>query len=752
MFTQLMIKQKDLSDINRFLWVKFQLDDVCNAESDAEIKRVLNNLPKDLSETYARLLGRITGPQRQVLAKRMFQWIICARRPLHVEELREAIAFTIEDQFFDREKLPTDMPRLIRGCGNLVVIDEGTQEVYLAHYTVQQYILSEEGTSQDSGQDYHFTLKEVNEAIGEVCIAYLSFSDFERQVSKEINKPMIEITAFQRAAATGTVGNLGLVGKTMRQAISFVHKSNASANLDSLDIDYQHLLPKRHPHSERLFESYRLLNYIVDNWLFHTTAFGSTSPTRREMVFAGLILEKRLPFKFRPWDTVKTQGNLDYLCLLGWALANDHVPMLRALNGRLSDGGELKPLNLLQEACLAEERFCLGYRIRKERMAILNSLAQITVVGPEDNARIAWLYSKLILACRHGNILALCYCLDIGSLNVWYIKHLTAISHMLCEAVAYGHLKLVKWIIHKYLQTSNRGLRLAKCNYLVNGYDYYFNAMEIALLRGYSSIAAIFQNEIRDKVHIDRLLYIIEGRMEDIMQNTAAVDAILEVVAPTIDNLANAANGRVLHLLHYTALSQAARNGDTARISRYIRHFNLEKHVGPRLTPLQNAMLDDNTALIRALVNFGADTQTVLLSTRLQKRPGLIKRLVDIGLDGEVLFKLLEANMDIAIKNMAVFDSILEVLNPITAEQDQILRILLYKAISEAARSGDAAQVERYLNRFDVNKPISPSQAPLFSAISNENPALINALVRAGAFTGEGHLQALEWDFERIEL
>ena len=55
-----------------FLWVKFQLDELYLAESDEGIKKALLNLPKDLGETYDRLLGRIVGEERQHLVKRKF--------------------------------------------------------------------------------------------------------------------------------------------------------------------------------------------------------------------------------------------------------------------------------------------------------------------------------------------------------------------------------------------------------------------------------------------------------------------------------------------------------------------------------------------------------------------------------------------------------------------------------------------------------------------------------------------------------
>lgn len=119
----------------RFLWVQFQLEELCRMETDATIVKALQNLPRNLEETYDRLLGRIIGIERREFVRRMFDWIICSCRPLHMDELREAIAFTIGDRSWDATKIPNDLRRLIRACGNLIMIDEETLEVHLAHYT-----------------------------------------------------------------------------------------------------------------------------------------------------------------------------------------------------------------------------------------------------------------------------------------------------------------------------------------------------------------------------------------------------------------------------------------------------------------------------------------------------------------------------------------------------------------------------------------------------------------------------------------
>jgi hypothetical protein len=115
------------------LWVEFQLQDLCETETDHEIKVVLQNLPESLSETYDRLLSKLENLQKQNLIKRMFQWIVCARRPLRVEELLEGISFTLDDKTWTHDKIVTNFHHLVKGCSNLVVIHEETQTVQLAH-------------------------------------------------------------------------------------------------------------------------------------------------------------------------------------------------------------------------------------------------------------------------------------------------------------------------------------------------------------------------------------------------------------------------------------------------------------------------------------------------------------------------------------------------------------------------------------------------------------------------------------------
>lgn len=91
-------------------------------------------------ETHDRLLGRIVAIERREYVKRMFHWIISSRRPFgHYKSMNFEEELHLPSMILSgipRKRLRSnDLYRLVRSCGNLVVIDEDTEEVQVAHYT-----------------------------------------------------------------------------------------------------------------------------------------------------------------------------------------------------------------------------------------------------------------------------------------------------------------------------------------------------------------------------------------------------------------------------------------------------------------------------------------------------------------------------------------------------------------------------------------------------------------------------------------
>jgi ankyrin repeat protein len=486
----------------RFLWVVFQLAELCTAESDDGIQTILQHLPKDLGETYDRLLGRIVGSERQRLVKRMFQWIICARRPLTTEEICEVIAFTIDDDFWNVAKIPTDILRLVRACGNLIVIDEETQTLQTAHYTVQQYILH---SSAFLDRFFHFDLQEAEELLAEVCIAYLNFSDFETQLVRYVDSGINAGMAVIEKVVTSSKNSGALA------AMSVIHRIRGN-KVETTNIDYSRYLTMKTTAPEDLLDGYRLLSYIRQNWLWHTAKFRPNGQVtnRRDVLFQNLVLEKQLPFAFRPWKTTSsTETKRQYLEPLGWALVMDHCPLILAL---VKTDPEFHPWDYITAA--GEWFFdepevngagSLFYLSPPSEYSVSISKAMMDRLDPGTNdpwdpnlmSAQAWLYSRILSACRRGNLDVLQLCLadpvPIETRPVklrttarmltrapseyfqWHIR-----GHLVMEAAASGQNEILT-CFSNYPVTVTSGLNFLTIT-ASNGTAY--NALEYAALYG----------------------------------------------------------------------------------------------------------------------------------------------------------------------------------------------------------------------------------------------------------------------------
>jgi hypothetical protein len=117
-------------------------------------------------------------------ALRVLQWVSFAARPLHIDELKEAVAFDPEDMVWDGGKIP--QADVVIGCGaNLVAVDLSDQCVRFAHPSVKTY-LQKDSASLIPG--YPKSDKQGELQCGEFCVAYLSFSNFNLELVKPANE------------------------------------------------------------------------------------------------------------------------------------------------------------------------------------------------------------------------------------------------------------------------------------------------------------------------------------------------------------------------------------------------------------------------------------------------------------------------------------------------------------------------------------------------------------------------------------
>ena len=125
-----------------------------------------------LTNTYEQMLKRIQcqSQSKSQLATDVLMWASCSKRPLSLHELQHALAVKSGMKSFDTHRLrPTKA--LVDVCAGLIIIEEDSNTVRLVHYTLQEFLQSHLGR-----------LRNANIHMARVCLDYLHFDNFDRDV------------------------------------------------------------------------------------------------------------------------------------------------------------------------------------------------------------------------------------------------------------------------------------------------------------------------------------------------------------------------------------------------------------------------------------------------------------------------------------------------------------------------------------------------------------------------------------------
>lgn len=149
--------------------VRFHIEYLCQQTTTRQVLNALETLKSSSTESgqldfaYGRALRNIGSQSKSAknLAFKSLSWLVRARRPLTVDELRTAVS--VEPGRYELDKL--DLPAtetLLHVCGGLVTVDGST--IRLAHYSVQEYLL-----------ENSLILGDVGFNLAMACTTYLSF-------------------------------------------------------------------------------------------------------------------------------------------------------------------------------------------------------------------------------------------------------------------------------------------------------------------------------------------------------------------------------------------------------------------------------------------------------------------------------------------------------------------------------------------------------------------------------------------------
>ena len=105
------------------------------------MKEALNSLPVNVEHVYNGILSRIRekGVDEMQLAWRILSWGFHAARPLHMDELREALSVRPGDNDLD-ETVLLAANRITKVCESLLVYDKISKIVRFTHYSVLEFL------------------------------------------------------------------------------------------------------------------------------------------------------------------------------------------------------------------------------------------------------------------------------------------------------------------------------------------------------------------------------------------------------------------------------------------------------------------------------------------------------------------------------------------------------------------------------------------------------------------------------------
>ncbi|KAJ7167388.1 ankyrin repeat-containing domain protein [Mycena crocata] len=124
-----------------FLLARLHVESFESCSSVADIRDTLDNLSANLDAAYGKVMERIgrQSERDKKLANVVLTWVSNAKRPLSVEELREALAVERGAKRHNPEKR-RPIAIILSVCAGLVVVDEESSTVRLVHFTTQDYL------------------------------------------------------------------------------------------------------------------------------------------------------------------------------------------------------------------------------------------------------------------------------------------------------------------------------------------------------------------------------------------------------------------------------------------------------------------------------------------------------------------------------------------------------------------------------------------------------------------------------------
>jgi WD40 repeat protein len=205
-----------------FLWVSLVLQELKQVHTSADVRQVLEDVPSDMDELYARILASMSrASYGKALAKGILTWAVCSVRPLTTNELYHALQIDIRDTLDSVQKAITT------SCGQLVYVDAHSR-VQMVHQTARDFLLRPTITSE-----FAIDRKAGHTRLATTCLRYLNGNEMKGSTRRKLSASNInkERSPFVAYACNSFYEHIAQASSTDDEILFMMEKFLSSSNV-----------------------------------------------------------------------------------------------------------------------------------------------------------------------------------------------------------------------------------------------------------------------------------------------------------------------------------------------------------------------------------------------------------------------------------------------------------------------------------------------------------------------------------------
>ncbi|EKG09441.1 hypothetical protein MPH_13518 [Macrophomina phaseolina MS6] len=227
-------------------------------KTDEAIRDALADLPKDLSETFSRILHKSeqSGQSGKFYQTRILQLVFAASRPLTADELRDALSVIPGDTNWTPSRLLNDVYSALACCGCLLTVDEEESTVRFVHHSVKQYLLS----GFNNINNTTFTAEKAQRTIADIVVTYLGYGVFGTELMRT-KVPQVMIQSAPSSVIRATMASSSTIPTLAMKLLK-------SRKQPDFDIG-KTLAEARKAFQPGSVEEFRFYSYAKAYWLNH---------------------------------------------------------------------------------------------------------------------------------------------------------------------------------------------------------------------------------------------------------------------------------------------------------------------------------------------------------------------------------------------------------------------------------------------------------------------------------------------------